>query len=74
MTQCCRRPSAGPTAGNPSTHPAVLEEAIKDRAVGLAHGPQVEAPHLRQELVLVLWGHAGQEVDVVCRQQGTSSA
>lgn len=52
-----------------AAHPEILEHAVKDGAVRLADGPQVEAPHVRQILLLVVRRHLRQEVEVICVQQ-----
>ena len=48
------------------TYRAVVKHAVKDGAVCLPHWAQIEAPHLQQVLVLVVWRHAVQEVHILC--------
>ena len=47
-------------------HRAILKHVVKHWAVSLSHRAQVEAPHLQQVLVLVVWGHALQEIHILC--------
>ena len=48
-----------------SSHRAILKHRVKHGAVGLADGPQVEAPHLHHVVVLVVGGDVFEEADVV---------
>ena len=47
------------------TYRAVLEQTVEHGAVRLPDAAQVEPPHLRQELVLVVRRHGLQKLDVV---------
>ena len=47
-------------------HRAVLKHAVKDGAVGLANGAQVEAPHLHHVLILVVRRDVLQERHIIC--------
>jgi hypothetical protein len=53
-----------------SAHRAVVKHAIEDWTVCLSHWPQVEAAHLQNELVLVVWCYAIEEVDIICSKGG----